>query len=146
MFTSDFSVLATPARCGARNVPALAPLLLLAAPLLVAVPAHAGRSCESGPPTALAIERGMAPASRTTRDQAQAWLRFKGYTPSVLKIGTLTRLGARVGSAPIAFDDHPHGQRYAGRIATSTVDSALAWLARAQLAGPPVVLRLEQWR
>ena len=64
--------------------------------------------------------------------------------PSVLKIGTLTRLGARVGAANIAFDDHPNDQRYAGRIATSTVDSALSWLERAQLAGPPVVLRLEQ--
>ena len=86
----------------------------------------------------------MEPATITTRDQAQAWLQFKGYTPSVLKIGTLTRLGGRVGAANIAFDDHPNDQRYAGRIATSTVDSALAWLERAQLAGPPVVLRLEQ--
>lgn len=88
----------------------------------------------------------MEPATITTRDQAQAWLQFKGYTPSVLKIGTLTRLGARVGAAHMAFDDHPNDQRYAGRIATSTVDSALAWLERAQLAGPPVVLQLEQWR
>lgn len=282
MFISGFSVLSTPARCGARNAPALA--LLLAATLsLTALPAHAGRSCESSPPTAQTIERGMELASRTaaaldasgaqvvllgragqdlrqyglryshlgwayktdagpwrvahklnacgtavadvyrqglgefflddlwrheavwavptpdvqqrlravlnsrertlalhqrpynmvsyawgsryqqsnqwaletlalamepatitTRDQAQAWLQFKGYTPSVLKIGTLTRLGGRVGAANIAFDDHPNDQRYAGRIATSTVDSALAWLERAQLAGPPVVLRLEQ--
>ena len=70
-------------------------------------------------------------------------LQFKGYAPSTLKIGTLTRLGARAGSVNIAFDDHPNDQRYAGRIATSTVDSALAWLARAHLAGPAVVLRLE---
>ena len=85
----------------------------------------------------------MEPTTITTRPQAQAWLQFKGYTPTVLKIGTLTRLGARAGSANIAFDDHPNDQRYAGRIATTTVDSALAWLARAQLAGPSVVLRLE---
>lgn len=85
----------------------------------------------------------MEPGTITTRDQAQAWLQFKGYAPSVLRLGTLTRLGGRVGSAHIAFDDHPGDQRFADRIATTTVDSALAWLVRAQLAGPPVVLRLE---
>ena len=281
MFISGFSFLSTPARCGARNAPALA-LLLAATLLVVAFPAHAGRSCESSPPTAQTLERGMELARRTadaldasgaqvvllgragqdlgryglqyshlgwayrtdtgpwrvvhklnacgtavadvyrqglgdfflddlwrheavwavptpevqqrlravldsrertlalhhrpysmvsyawasryqqsnqwaletlalamepgtitTRDQAQAWLQFKGYAPSVLRLGTLTRLGGRVGSANIAFDDHPGDQRFAGRIATTTVDSALAWLVRAQLAGPPVVLRLE---
>lgn len=86
----------------------------------------------------------MEPTTITTRDQAQAWLQFKGYAPTVLKIGTLTRLGGRVGSANIAFDDHPNDPRFAGRIATTTVDSALAWLARAQLAGPPQVLPLEK--
>lgn len=69
-----------------------------------------------------------SPGTITTRDQAQAWLQFKGYAPSVLRLGTLTRLGGRVGSAHIAFDDHPGDQRFAGRIATTTVDSALAWL------------------
>jgi hypothetical protein len=32
----------------------------------------------------------------TSRDRAQAWLRFKGYQPSTLRINALTRLGARV--------------------------------------------------
>ena len=85
----------------------------------------------------------MEPASVRTRNQAQAWLQFKGYEPSVLKIGALTRLGGRVGSANIAFDDHPSGKRFADRIETVTVDSVLAWLQRAQLASAPVVLRLE---
>lgn len=86
----------------------------------------------------------MEPTTITTRGQAQAWLQFKGYTPTVLKIGTLTRLGGRVGSANIAFDDHPTDQRYAGRIATTTVDSALAWMVRAQLAASTQVLSLEK--
>ena len=34
-------------------------------------------------------------------------------------------------------DDHPPPQRFADRIATATVDSALAWLQRAQLAAAP---------
>jgi hypothetical protein len=84
----------------------------------------------------------MEPASITTRDQAQAWLQFKGYTPTVLKINSLKRLGARASAANIAFDDHPNDQRFSGHIATTTVDSALAWMTRAQLAGAPVVLSL----
>ena len=85
----------------------------------------------------------MEPASVRTRDQAQAWLQFKGYEPSVLKIGALTRLGGRVGSANIAFDDHPNDKRFADRIETVTVDSVLAWLPRARLASTAVTLRLE---
>ncbi|WP_442909510.1 DUF2145 domain-containing protein [Hydrogenophaga sp.] len=71
-----------------------------------------------------------------TREQAQAWLRFKGYQPTTLQLGALTRLGARVSSAHIAFDDHPNDKRFADRIETVTVDSAFAWLERAGLAGP----------
>ena len=72
----------------------------------------------------------------STREQAQAWLRFKAYQPTTLRLGALTRLGARVGSAHIAFDDHPNDQRFADRIETITVDSVFDWLERARLAGP----------
>jgi hypothetical protein len=79
---------------------------------------------------ALALEPGI-----DTRERAQSWLRFKGYEPTVLRIPALTRLGARVGSAHIAFDDHPGTLRYADHIETVTVDSVFSWLERAQLAG-----------
>ena len=82
----------------------------------------------------------MEPATVRTREQAQAWLQFKGYEPTTLKLGPLTRMGGRVGSANIAFDDHPNEKRFSDRIETVTVDSMLAWLQRAQLAGAPVVL------
>ena len=85
----------------------------------------------------------MEPDSVRTRDQAQAWLQFKGYQPSVLKIGALTRLGGRMGSANIAFDDHPGEQRFADRIETVTVDSVLAWLERARLGSKPVVFSVK---
>ena len=85
----------------------------------------------------------MEPASVRTRDQAQAWLQFKGYEPTPLKIGPLTRMGGRAGSANIAFDDHPNDKRFSDRIETVTVDSVLAWLPRAQLASAPVVLSLK---
>ena len=81
----------------------------------------------------------MEPASVHTRAQAQAWLRFKGYEPTALAIGPLARLGGRMTAANVAFDDHPPAQRYADRIETVTVDSALAWLQHARLAGAPQV-------
>ncbi len=70
------------------------------------------------------------------RQRAQAWLQFKGYQPTTLRIGPLTRLGGRMTAANVAFDDHPGEKRFADRIETVTVDSVFAWLGRAGLAGP----------
>jgi hypothetical protein len=86
---------------------------------------------------ASAAEPGIA-----SREQAQAWLKFKAYQPSVLRIGAMTRLGARAGSANVAFDDHPSEKRFADRIETVTVDSVLDWLARSGLATPAQSLAL----
>jgi len=83
------------------------------------------------------LAAALAPQAVATRGQAQGWLRAQGYVPTALSLGPLTRLGARVTSANVAFDDHPAGQRMAGRIETVTVDSVLAWLERAQLAQAP---------
>jgi len=85
---------------------------------------------------ALALE----PAA-DTRSRAQAWLRLKDYEPTVLRIPALTRLGARVGAVHIAFDDHPAALRYTDHIETVSADSVLAWLERAQLAGPVRTVR-----
>jgi len=52
----------------------------------------------------------------------------------VLDIPAVTRLGARMTAANIAFDDHPNEKRYAGRIETVTVDSVFEWLERSGLA------------
>lgn len=79
--------------------------------------------------------------SITSRERAQAWLRFQDYRPTTLRINALTRLGARVGQANIAFDDHPNERRYSDRIDTVTVDSVFAWLERTGLASPVSVLR-----
>ena len=88
------------------------------------------------------LAAAMEPATIRSRAQAQAWLQFKGYTPTTLRLGALTRLGARVGSAHIAFDDHPGEKRFADRIETVTVDSVFAWLPRAGLGVAPVRLGL----
>ena len=79
--------------------------------------------------------------SATSRDRAQAWLRFKGYQPSTLHISALTRLGARASAAHIAFDDHPNERRFADRIDTVTVDSVFTWLDRSGLAGRVQLVR-----
>lgn len=76
-----------------------------------------------------------------TRERAQAWLRLQGYAPSTLRVSAMQRLGARMGSAHIAFDDHPDSQRYRGRIDTVTADSVLDWLARSGLGQPVQVVR-----
>ena len=81
----------------------------------------------------------MEPAAGS-RAQAQAWLRLKDYRPAVLRVSAMERLGARVSTANVAFDDHPDSQRFAGRIETVTVDSAFMWLTRSGLGGP--VLRV----
>ena len=77
----------------------------------------------------------MEPAA-VTRSQAQGWLQMRDYRPDVLRLSALERLGARVGTAHIAFDDHPDAKRFTGRIETVTVDSAFAWLTRSGLGGP----------
>ncbi len=75
-------------------------------------------------------------ATPFTRQQAQGWLMASGYQPTALNIGALTRLGARVSAANVAFDDHPNEKRFSDRIETVTVDSVFAWLQRAGLSGP----------
>ncbi|MET0964031.1 MAG: DUF2145 domain-containing protein [Noviherbaspirillum sp.] len=76
------------------------------------------------------------------RGQAQAWLQAQGYAPDVLRLGALERLGGRMSSANIAFDDHPAGKRYSGHIETVTADSAFRWLEISGLAGRAVQVNL----
>ncbi len=75
------------------------------------------------------------------RDKVQSWLKMWGYAPTTLRLGAFTRLGARVGSANIAFDDHPNEKRYADRIETVTVDSVFQWLQRSGLAASTMRIR-----
>jgi hypothetical protein len=83
------------------------------------------------------LAEAMDPAV-TSRERAQAWLQLRGYAPTTLHLGPLTRLGGRMGAANVAFDDHPDSQRFSDRIETVTVDSVFAWVQRAGLASAPV--------
>lgn len=83
----------------------------------------------------------MAPKI-TSRMQAQAWIKFQGFTPTTLRIPALIRLGGRMTAANVSFDDHPNEKRFSDRIETVTVDSVFAWLSRAGLAGSVFEVRL----
>ena len=76
-----------------------------------------------------------------TRERAQAWLRLHGYEPTTLHLSAFKRLGARITSANVAFDDHPDEKRFSDRIETVTVDSVFRWLERDGLGGAPQVVR-----
>lgn len=71
------------------------------------------------------------PGQVATRADAQAWLKGAGFQPITVHVPTLTRLGARMFRANVAFDDHPFERRMAGRIDTVTVD-AVARFVRQQ--------------
>lgn len=77
----------------------------------------------------------MQPAVAPTRTTAQSWLRANGYRPSTLLIDPLTRLGGRMTTANVAFDDHPPEKRFSDRIETVTVDSVFEWLRASGLGG-----------
>lgn len=64
----------------------------------------------------------------SSRGQAVSWLKLAGYRPITVDIPASTRLGARLFSANIAFDDHPFTRRAAGQIDTVTVESVLRFL------------------
>lgn len=89
------------------------------------------------------LAEAMEPSIRN-REQAQAWLKLRDYQPTVLNLGPLTRLGARMTAANVAFDDHPNSKRFTDHIETVTVDSVFAWLQRAGLGAQPVVVALAQ--
>ena len=76
-----------------------------------------------------------------SRAQAQEWLKRERYVPAVIRLDALTRLGARLTRANVAFDDHPNEKRFAGRIETVTVDSALTWLNKSGLGSEAIVVR-----
>ena len=79
-----------------------------------------------------ALELFAAAAGRDlgieTRAAAQAWLKAAGYQPITVQIDAVTRLGARMFKANVAFDDHPFERRMAGKIDTVTVESVYRFI------------------
>ena len=79
----------------------------------------------------------------THREQAQAWLKAMGYGPSTVELDALTRLGARMFRANVAFDDHPFERRMAGQIDTVTVESVYRFIEQRDPQHKKILLRLD---
>ncbi len=84
---------------------------------------------------------GAADSAASDRRRAQAWLQLQGFEPTRLRLGAMTRLGARISRANVAFDDHPDALRFANRIDTVGADAVFAWLARSGHGEPELPIR-----
>ncbi|WP_269533231.1 DUF2145 domain-containing protein [Chitinimonas sp. BJYL2] len=87
------------------------------------------------------LAAAMAPEG-TVRDRASAqrWLQGAGYRPSTLRLNTFKRLGGRLFSENVEFNDHPPARRFAGKIDVVTVESIEAFLRQQrQLVGRQVM-------
>ena len=58
-----------------------------------------------------------------------------------ITIDPITRLGARMTRANVAFDDHPNERRYTDHIDTVSAESVFDWLLREHRASSPIVVR-----
>jgi hypothetical protein len=76
------------------------------------------------------VARAASDTLLPDRASAQAWLQGSGYTPSLIELGPLQRLGGRLFKANVAFDDHPGQYRWNNKIFTNTGDSTLRFLSR----------------
>lgn len=75
------------------------------------------------------------------RNQAQAWLKLAGYRPMTVNVPATTRLGAKLFSANISFDDHPFGRRAAGLIDTVSVESVFRFMRAREPGAREMVVR-----
>jgi hypothetical protein len=87
-----------------------------------------------------AYAAAIAERKLNNRDQAQQWLRQKGFEPITVHLLSVTRLGARMFKANVAFDDHPFARRMAGQIDTATVDSITRFVRRIDPGAKEVVV------
>lgn len=85
----------------------------------------------------------MRDAHDANRAQTQTWLKQNGYKPSILHILALQRLAGHMFKANVAFDDHPTGDRFAGKIAVVSVDSVADFMQQRDLKSSSQTLSLQ---
>ncbi|HTJ96620.1 MAG TPA: DUF2145 domain-containing protein [Rhodocyclaceae bacterium] len=88
------------------------------------------------------LNEGYLEQPVTNRELAQAWIKLNRYEPSRLTLLPLTRLGARMFRANIAFDDHPDELRFSNRIDTVTVESIDKFISTIDPLSHSTVVRL----
>nr|WP_229419623.1 DUF2145 domain-containing protein [Pseudoduganella dura] len=82
-----------------------------------------------------------APAGQVeTREEAQAWLKGAGFAPITVYVPSVTRLGARMLRANVAFDDHPFDRRMAGQIDTVSTDAVVRFVRNVDGAARVIVV------
>jgi len=65
----------------------------------------------------------------TNRQQTHKYYLRQGFKGSPIHLSALRRAFVRVGSKNVKFDDHPSGQRFAGRFETVSVKSVISYLS-----------------
>lgn len=81
------------------------------------------------------LAAAMAEPGRVeSRAEAQQWLRDADYRPAAVQVDAVSRLGARIFRANVAFDDHPTMLRLRGSFATVTVDGIEQFVRRRDTA------------
>ncbi|MBM4258299.1 MAG: DUF2145 domain-containing protein [Deltaproteobacteria bacterium] len=80
----------------------------------------------------------------STRTHAQHWLKRHAFTPTRIHLPPLTRLGARLLSANVQFDDHPLSDRLAGTYQVVTVEAVVDYLLQLDPQARQQVVGLEQ--
>jgi hypothetical protein len=68
------------------------------------------------------------PGAVETRAEAQSWLKSQGYRVRTVRIPAVTRLGARMFRANVAFDDHPFDRRMGGQIDTVSTEAVVEFV------------------
>lgn len=82
------------------------------------------------------------PGQYSDRRSAQQWLAQSAYRPSVIRISSGKRLGARLFSTNVRFDDHPSGALSSERYQVVSVESVVSFLRESGMTSGEQIVRL----
>lgn len=92
----------------------------------------------------LVVGSAAQPGLRRDRRSAQQWLTQSAYRPSVIRISAGERLGARLFSTNVRFDDHPSNSVPAERYQVVSVESVVSFLRESGMTAGEQIVRLTQ--
>lgn len=82
------------------------------------------------------------PGEVSNRSNAQRWLRASDFVPSEIRIAPFERIGARLFSANVYFDDHTNEEMQSGHYQTVTVESVIRFVERANVVAHRHIVRV----
>lgn len=90
------------------------------------------------------IAAALAPPGQVARRaDAQRWLLANGYTPSIIRIAPVERIGARLFATNIYFNDHSPEEMQSGLYQAVTVESVIRFVRESQALATQHVVRLQ---